>query len=65
LDLQVEDDLVRSEAVARHAGVVPRILGFHRADDQAAVAVDTAPAVDRHGGRGAVAEMGHVIGQML
>ena len=55
LDLQVQDDLVRPKAVTGHAGVVPRILGFHRADDQAAVAVDTASAVNHDRCWGSVA----------
>ena len=38
LNLQVEDDLIRAEAVTGYTGVVPRVLGFHCADHQAAVA---------------------------
>ena len=56
LNLQVEDDLIRAEAVTGHTGVVPRVLGFHCADHQAAVAMDTAPAVNHSRGGASVAE---------
>lgn len=51
LDLQVECDLVGAPVVAGHTAVVPRILGFHCADDEAAVSVD-APATIHQDGRG-------------
>lgn len=56
LDLQVEDDLVRPEAVTGHTRVVPRILCFHSADNEAAVTVDAAPAVNHNRSRGPIAE---------
>lgn len=57
LDLQVERDLVRAPVVAGHTAVVPRILCFHRADDEAAVGVDAAAAVYQDvGGRPVGAE---------
>lgn len=54
MDLQVERDLVRAPVVAGHAAVVPRILSFHRADDEAAVGVDAAAAVHQDVGGGPV-----------
>lgn len=54
LDLQVERDLVRAPVVAGHAAVVPRVLGFHGADDEAAVGVDAAAAVHQDVGGGPV-----------
>lgn len=54
LDLQVERDLVRAPVVAGHAAVVARVLGFHRADDEAAVGVDAAAAVHQDVGGGPV-----------
>lgn len=48
LNLQVEDDLVRAEAVTGHTRVVPRILCFDGADDKAAVPMDAASAVDHN-----------------
>lgn len=69
LDLQVERDLVRAPVVAGHAAVVSRILGLHRADDEAAVGVDAAPAVHQDvGGRPVGAEgkeAGGVSGETL
>lgn len=70
LDLQVERDLVRAPVVAGHAAVVPRILSFHRADDEAAVGVDAAPAVHQDVGGGPVGaesrgEAGGVSGETL
>lgn len=56
MNLQVEDDLVRPKAVTGHTSVVPRILGFHGADNQAAVTVDTASAVNHNRCRGTIAE---------
>ena len=47
LDLQVECDLVGPPVVAGNAAVVPRILCFHRADDEAAVAMDTTATIHK------------------
>lgn len=55
MNLEVESDVVVSPAVTGHAAVVPRILGFHSADDEATVAVDTAAAVNLDWGRCAIA----------
>lgn len=55
LDLQVQDDLVRPKAVAAHTSVVPRILCFHRTNDEAAVAMCATPAVDHNRRRGSIA----------
>lgn len=56
LNLQVEDDFVRPKVVTGHTCVVPRILCFHRADDEAAVVVDAASAVDHNRCWGSIAE---------
>lgn len=56
LNLQVEDDLVRPKAVTGHTSVVPRILGFHCANDKAAITVDTPPAVNHNRCWGSIAE---------
>lgn len=58
LDLQVKCDLIRPPVVAGHTAVVARILGFHCADDEAAVAMDTAATIhqNRAGGPISAAE---------
>ena len=55
LNLKVKSDVIVSPAVAGHAAVVPRILCFDSADDEATVAMHTATAVDLDWSRGAVA----------
>lgn len=55
LNLQVKDNLFGTKAVAGHAGVIPRILGFHRAYHEAAITVDTATAVDPNRRRASIA----------
>ena len=52
---QVDEDGVEAQGVGGRAGVVPRILCFDSADDEATVAMHTATAVDLDWSRGAVA----------
>ena len=54
LNLQVECDLIRAPVVARHTAVVPRILGFHRPNNETAVAMDTASSIHQNRGRGSI-----------
>lgn len=58
MNLEVESDVVVSPAVASHATVVPRILCFHSADDEATVAMHTAATVNLDWSRCAVATRG-------
>lgn len=56
MNLQVKDNLFGTKAIAGHTGVIPRILGFHCADDEAAITVDTATAIDDNRRRASIAE---------
>lgn len=55
LNLQVEDDLVWTKAIAGHTSVIPRILRFHCANNKAAISMDTPPAVYHNRSRGSIA----------
>lgn len=54
LDLQVKCDLIRPPVVAGHTAVVARVLCFHCADDEAAVAMDTAATIHQNRGGSSV-----------
>ncbi len=60
LDLQVERDLIWPPVVAGHTAVVPRILCFDCADDEAAVAMDTTATIHQYRCRSSISAVKNV-----
>lgn len=54
MNLQVKSDFIGAPVVAGHTAVVPRILSFHSADDEATVAMDAPTAVHQDRSRGPI-----------
>lgn len=56
LHLKVQSYFVRPPIIAGDTRVVPRILCFHGLNDEAAIAMDTAPSINNCRGRAPAGE---------